>query len=57
MQYCVKEEDVDMAIKDWQDDWRVPILIQDIPTDKEADARQENTLIGEKTIPNQPNPS
>jgi hypothetical protein len=38
LQYCVKEEDIEMTIKDWKDDWRVPILIQEMPMDKEVDA-------------------
>jgi hypothetical protein len=46
-----------MAIKDWQDDWRVPILIQEMSTDKEADAKQEQTPAGDKTMPKNPKPS
>jgi hypothetical protein len=29
--YCIKEEDIEMAIKDWNDDWRIPVLNQEIP--------------------------
>jgi hypothetical protein len=25
------EGDIEMDIKDWEDDWRIPVLIQDIP--------------------------
>jgi hypothetical protein len=46
-----------MVIKDWQDDWRVLVLIEEIPTDKRADAGQEQTPIGVKIVPNMPNPS
>jgi hypothetical protein len=45
-----------MTIKDWQDDWRVPFFIQEMPTDKEADAGQEKTPVGDKTTPNNPKP-
>jgi hypothetical protein len=38
LRYCFKEEDVEMAIKDWHEDWRIPYLNQDIPVDKEAKA-------------------
>jgi hypothetical protein len=31
LRYCVKEEDVEMAIKDWHDDWRIPDLNQEMP--------------------------
>jgi hypothetical protein len=43
LQYCVEEEDIEMTIKDWQDDWRVPVLNQDMSTDKEVDAGKEKT--------------
>jgi hypothetical protein len=26
LRYCVKEEDIEMAIKDWHDDWRIPAM-------------------------------
>jgi hypothetical protein len=41
MRYCVKEEDVEMAIKDWHDDWRIPELNQEMFIDKEDDAGKE----------------
>jgi hypothetical protein len=40
-----------MAIKDWQDDWRVPILNQEMSTDKEAEAGKEKTHVGDKMVP------
>jgi hypothetical protein len=32
-----------MVIKDWKDDWRILILIQEIPIDKEVDVGKEQT--------------
>jgi hypothetical protein len=26
------EGDIDMAIKDWEDDWKIPSLTQEIPS-------------------------
>jgi len=43
-----------MAIKHWQDDQRVPVLIQEIPMDKEVDAGQEQTPKRDKMIPKKP---
>jgi hypothetical protein len=54
--YCVKEEDVEMAIKDWQDDWRVLVLNQEMFVNKEVDAGLEQTLVGDKMMPKKPNP-
>jgi hypothetical protein len=57
LRYCIKEEDVDMDIKDWQDDWRVSFFTQEIPTNKEDDAGQDQTHARDKFVPNKPNPS
>jgi hypothetical protein len=32
MGYYIREGDIDMAIKDWEDDWKIPSLTQEIPT-------------------------
>ena len=33
-----------MTIKDWEDEWRIPVLTQDIPAGaEEEEARQEHT--------------
>jgi hypothetical protein len=37
LRYWIKEVDIEMAIKDWEDDWRVPILIREIPIEIEAE--------------------
>jgi hypothetical protein len=56
MQYCIKEEDIDMAMKNWQDDWRVTFLTQEIPTGKEANAGQDQTHVRDKVAPKNPKP-
>jgi hypothetical protein len=44
MHYCITEGDIEMAIKDWEDDWRIPVLTRDIPAGaEEEEARQEHT--------------
>jgi hypothetical protein len=56
LRYCIKEEDIEMAIKDWHvDDWRILDLNQEMSVDKEANAGQEKTLPGDKMTPNKPN--
>jgi hypothetical protein len=39
-----------MAIKDWQDDWRVPVMNQEMSMDKEVDAGQEKTPARDKMM-------
>jgi hypothetical protein len=46
LRYCITEGDIEMAIKDWEDDWRIPVLTQDIPAGaEEEEARQEHTHV------------
>jgi hypothetical protein len=54
--YCVKEKDIEMVIKDWHDDWRVPTMNQEMSVDKEADAGKEQAPVGDKMMPKKPNP-
>jgi hypothetical protein len=35
--YCIKEVDIEMAIKDWDDDWRIPVLNREIPAEIEEE--------------------
>jgi hypothetical protein len=46
-----------MAIKDWQDDWRVPVLTQEMPIGKEIDRGKDQTPVGDKVAPKKPNSS
>jgi hypothetical protein len=55
LRYCVKEEDIEMVIKDWHDEWRVPTIDQDMFADKEVDAGKEKRPTGDKIAPNNPN--
>jgi restriction endonuclease len=43
-----------MAIKDWNDDWRIPILNQEMPTRMEEKEGKEQTLAEEIAVPNKP---
>jgi hypothetical protein len=44
LRYCIKEVDIEMAIKDWEDDWRIPVLNREIPAKiEEEEVRQEKT--------------
>jgi hypothetical protein len=31
MHYCVMEDDINMVIKDLEDEWKIPVLTQDLP--------------------------
>jgi hypothetical protein len=46
-----------MAINDWQDDWRVLVLTQEMTKDKEAEAGKDQTLFGDKATPKNPKPT
>jgi hypothetical protein len=57
LRYYIKEEDIEMDIKDWQYDWRVPVQTQEMPTDKEDDVGKDQIPVGNKDLPKKPNPS
>jgi hypothetical protein len=53
--YCIKEVDIEMAIKDWDDNWRIPILNREKPTEmEEEEVRQEQTHAEEIIVPKKP---
>jgi len=54
--YYVKEEDIDMSIKDWKDDWILLLLNQEMPTGKEADAGKDQTPVKDKDAAKNPKP-
>jgi hypothetical protein len=55
LRYCIKEVDIEMAIKDWDDNWRIPVLNREIPTEmEEEEVRQEQTHAEEITVPKKP---
>jgi len=44
LRYCITKGDIEMAIKDWEDDWRILVVTPDIPTrTEEAEERKEHT--------------
>jgi hypothetical protein len=55
LRYCIKQEDIEMAIKDWEDDWRIPFIIREIPTEIEKEVvREEKTHAEERIVPKKP---
>jgi hypothetical protein len=38
MHYCIIEGDIDMVINEWDDEWRIPSLTQDL---SEKTAKEE----------------
>jgi hypothetical protein len=54
LHYCIKEDDIEMAIKDWNDDWRIPVLNQEIPVGRVEEVGQEQTPTEEIIMPKKP---
>jgi hypothetical protein len=48
---CVNEDDIEMAMQDSHDDWRVPVLTQEVPPSTEADTTvpKKSTKLGKPT--------
>jgi hypothetical protein len=46
VRYCITEGDIETTIKDWDDEWRIPVITRDIPAGvEEEEARQEHTRV------------
>jgi hypothetical protein len=44
MRYCITVGDIDMVIKDWEDEWKILVLTQDLlERTAEEEARQKET--------------
>jgi hypothetical protein len=43
-----------MTIKDWEYEWKIPVLIQEITANIEEDIIQEHTHFKEITVPKKP---
>jgi hypothetical protein len=52
MRYCMTEGDIDMVIKKWDDEWRIPAITQEVPeTTIEEEVGQEETWPKEIQVP------
>jgi hypothetical protein len=47
LRYCIKEEEVEMEIRDWKDDWKIPVITKEIPKGKEVEAGSSKTPAGD----------
>jgi hypothetical protein len=46
LRYCINIEEVDWEIKDWVDDWKIPVITKDMPKGKEIEAGSSKTSAG-----------
>jgi hypothetical protein len=52
MRYCITEGNIDMVIKDWEDEWNISVLIQDLLERKtEEEVGQGETQAQEVQVP------
>jgi hypothetical protein len=52
MHYCITEGDIDLVIKDWEDEWRIPAITQELlETTTEEEAGQGETQPKEIQVP------
>jgi hypothetical protein len=57
LRYCVTKEDVEMAMRDWHDDWRISVPTQEVPKGTEVDMGTTKTSIGDTAVPKKPTKS
>jgi hypothetical protein len=52
MRYCIIEGNIDMVIKDWEDEWKIPVLTQEFSERTvEKEAGQGETHPQEVPVP------
>jgi hypothetical protein len=54
LHYYIKDADIEMTIKDWDDDWRIPVLNQEMPIGMEEGVGQGQTPVEDIKIPKKP---
>jgi hypothetical protein len=47
--FCINAEEVEMEMRDWQDDWKIPVITKDMPKGKEVEAGSSKTSAGGST--------
>ena len=57
LRYYVTEEDIEMAMRNWHDDWRISVLTQEFPQGTEVDGGSTKTPAGDKVVPKNLKPS
>jgi hypothetical protein len=58
LRYCVMEEDIEMAMRYWHDDdWKIPVLTQEVPKGMEVDVGSTKTPAGDKVMPKKTKPT
>jgi hypothetical protein len=52
MRYCITKGDIDIVVKDWEDEWRIPSLTQELlDRTTEEEAGQGGTQPQEIQVP------
>ena len=55
MHYCIIEGDIDMVIREWPNEWRIPSISQEVPERKiEGEAVQAETQPPQIPVPKKP---
>jgi len=51
LRYYVMEEDIEMAMRYFPDNWKIPFLTQEVPKGTEVDTGKTKTPTGDKFVP------
>jgi hypothetical protein len=51
LRFCINAEEVEMEMRDWQDDWKIPVITKDMPKGKEVEAGSSKTPAGDNIAP------
>jgi hypothetical protein len=57
LRYCIMKEDIEMAMRDWTDNWKIPFLHQEVPKGTKVDVGKTKTPTGDKATPKRLKPT
>jgi hypothetical protein len=51
LRFCINVDEFEMEMRDWKDDWKIPVITKDMPKGKEVEARSSKTLAEDSIVP------
>jgi hypothetical protein len=57
MRYCITEDDIKMDMRDWPNEFKIPVLDQEVPQGMDVDVGKAKTHVGDNATPKKLKPT
>ena len=54
LRFYINAKEVEVAMRDWKNDWKIPVITKEMPKGKEVDAGSSKTPAGGNTATKKP---